>query len=148
MRSITSVKQSDIKEKWYLIDARGARIGTLASITAQLLQGKNDVLKRDYHKPMTKVVIINAEKIDFTEKRGMTKFYKSYSGFPGGLRYASLRDLNQKHPEKPLEAAIKGMLPRTKRGKDMMSNLRIYTGETHNHQAQELETIDLQNIKL
>lgn len=148
MRSITSVKQSDLKEKWYLIDARGARIGKLASITAQLLQAKNDVLKRDYHKPNVKVVITNAEKVDFTEKKGMTKFYKSYSGFPGGLRYASLKVLNEKHPEKPLEYAIKGMLPRTKRGKDMLANVRIYPGEDHAHQAQELEKIDLQNFNI
>ena len=148
MKSITSVKQSDIKEKWYIIDARGARIGRLASITAQLLLGKNDVLKRDYHEPMTKVVIINADKLDITEKRGMTKFYKSYSGFPGGLRYASLKDLSAKHPEKPIESAIKGMLPRTKRGADMMANLRIYAGEDHKHQAQELEKIDLQNFNI
>ncbi len=148
MKSITSVKQSDILEKWYLIDARGARIGKLASITAQLLLGKNDVLKRDYHEPKTKVVIINADKLDITEKRGMTKFYKSYSGFPGGLRYASLKDLSVKHPEKPIESAIKGMLPRTKRGKDMMANVRIYTGEEHKHQAQELEKIDLQTFNI
>lgn len=148
MKSITSVKQSDIKEKWYLIDANGARIGRLASISAQLLQSKNDVLKRDYHVPMAKVVIINADKLDITEKRGMTKFYKSYSGFPGGLRYVSLKDLSVKHPEKPIESAIKGMLPRTKRGDNMMANLRIYAGEVHDHQAQDLEKIDLQNFKI
>ena len=78
----------------------------------------------------------------------MTKFYKSYSGFPGGLRYASLKDLSVKHPEKPIESAIKGMLPRTKRGKDMMANVRIYTGEEHKHQAQELEKIDLQTFNI
>jgi len=148
MRSITSISQSEILEKWYLIDARGARIGTLASIAAQLLQEKNNVLKREYHKPMAKVVIINAQKIDFTDKRGMTKFYKSYSGYPGGLRYVSLENLSEKHPEKPIESAIKGMLPRTKRGKDMMANLRIYIDDNHSHQAQALEKIDLQNFNI
>jgi len=148
MRSITSIKQSDVREKWYLIDARGARIGRLASAAAQLLQAKNDVMARAYHKPMVKVVITNAEKIDFTEKRGMTKFYKSYSGFPGGLRYVSLEKLSEKHPAKPIEAAIKGMLPRTKRGQDMMANLRIYNNDEHNHQAQELVKIDLQNFNI
>lgn len=148
MRSVTSIKQSDIQEKWYLIDARGARVGKLASVAAQLLQGKNDVMKRDYHKPMTKVIIINAKEIDFTDKRGLTKFYKSYSGFPGGLRYVSLRDLNKKHPAKPIESAIKGMLPRTKRGDMMLVNAKIYADNMHKHEAQQPETIDLQSFKI
>ncbi len=148
MKSVTSVKQSEIEEKWYLVDARGLRIGRLASTVAELLQGKNNPKMRNYHKPMNKVVIINASKIDFTEKRGMTKFYKSYSGYPSGLRYVSLEDLIKKFPAKPIEAAVKGMLPRTKRGREMLANLKIFGDENHDHEAQKPELINIKEIKL
>src|SRR6185369_402578 len=105
MKSITSIKQSEIKEKWYLVDATGQRIGTLASKVAELLQGKADPLARRYHKPMTKVVVVNAGKIDFTEKKGVSKFYKSYSGFPGGLRQVDLNHTFAKFPTRPIENA-------------------------------------------
>jgi len=148
MKNIASVKQSEIEEKWYLVDARGQRIGRLASIVAELLQGKNNPLVRSYHIPMVKVVVINATKLDFTEKRGITKFYKSYSGFPGGLRFINLKDLSKEIPERPIENAIKGMLPRTKRGDEMMANLKIYSTETHPHVAQNPEVVDIKSIKL
>ena len=148
MKSITSVKQSEIKEKWYKIDATGQRIGTLASKIAELLQGKNLPLMRSYHKPMNKVVVINAGKIDFTVKRGMTKFYKSYSGYPGGLRFSPLSETFEKFPERPLTLAVKGMLPRTKRGEAMLVNLKVFAGEEHPHEAQKPEEIKIKNFRL
>ena len=148
MRSVTSVKQSELKEKWYLVDAKGQRIGRIATVVAQVLQGKNDPKSRNYHKPMNKVVIINASKIDFTEKKGLTKFYHSYSGFPGGLRFMRLDELMVKFPNKPIEFAIKGMLPHTKRGREMMANLRVFRDETHEHSAQTPEVININEIKL
>lgn len=148
MKSITSISQKDITEKWYLVNAEGQRIGTLASKVAEVLQGKLDPMARAYHKPTTKVVIVNAEKIDFTAKKGMTKFYKNYSGFPGGLRYTSLEELAAKHPEKPLVSAISGMLPKTKRADQMMANLKIFAGSEHNHVAQNPETLDLRKLKI
>ncbi len=148
MKSLTSVKQSEIAEKWYLIDAEGARIGRLATIAAELLQGKTNPLTKKYLKPMVKVVVVNAKKIDFTAKKGMTKFYKRYSGFPGGLKFISLEDTMKLHPERPLENAIKGMLPKTKMGNDIFSNLNIYSDDVHPHQAQTLEKIDIRNFKI
>ena len=148
MKSISSVKQSEIQQKWYLIDATGQRIGTLASKVAQLLIGKNDPKMRPYHKPMAKVVVVNAGKIDFTFKRGMTKFYKSYSGYPDGLSFSSLENTFKKFPTRPLENAIKGMLPKTKRGDLMLGNLRVYADNTHPHEAQKFEVIDVKNFKI
>lgn len=148
MKSISSIKQSEIKEKWYVFDATGQRIGTLASKVAQLLQGKNDPKVRAYHKPMAKVVILNAGKIDFTHKRGMTKFYKSYSGFPDGLSFSSLDSTFTKFPTRPLEIAIKGMLPKTKRGDLMFANLRVYADDKHPHEAQTMEKIDVKTFNI
>lgn len=147
MKSVTSIKQSDIQEKWYLVDATGYRIGNLASKVAELLQSKNNPMVREYHEPMTKVIVINASKIDFTEKRGMTKFFRSYSGYPGGLRFISLEEIFKTHPEKPIEIAVKGMLPKTKRGRAMIANLKVFANETHPHEAQQPEVIDLRNTK-
>jgi len=143
MKKVLSIKQSEIIEKWYIVDAANKRIGTLASKVATLLMGKNNTLARSNLKPLNHVVIINSVNIDFTPKRAITKFYKNYSGFPGGLRFTSLEDLHKKHPAFPIESAIRGMLPKTKRGEEMFSNLRVYPGADHKHTAQNPEIVNL-----
>lgn len=148
MKSVTKIKQSEIQEKWYLVDASGMRIGNLATKVAEILQGKTNPLVRRYHTPQTKVVVINAKDIDFTFKRGMSKFYKNYSGFPGGLRFTSLDDTFNKNPQRPIEIAVKGMLPRNKRGDDMFNNLKVYADANHPHTPEELQTIDIRNIRI
>lgn len=148
MRSVTSISQNEIKEKWYLVDAEGQRIGLIASKVAELLQGKKDRLMRNYHEPKVKVVVVNAGKVDVTPKRAMTKFYKSYSGFPGGLRFASLELLLKTNPTKPIQEAVKGMLPRSKRGDVMMTNLKLFADEKHIHEAQNPEKIDITKVTI
>lgn len=148
MKSVTKIKQSDIQEKWYLVDASGMRIGNLATKVAEILQGKTNPLVRRYHTPQTKVVVINAKDIDFTFKRGMSKFYKNYSGFPGGLKFTSLDDTFNKNPQRPIEIAVKGMLPKNKRGDDMFNNLKVYADADHPHTPEELQTIDIRNIRI
>lgn len=142
-----SIKQSQIQEKWYLVDASGKRIGTMASQIAQLLLGKNNPLVRSNLDPKTKVVVINAAKIDYTPKRGFTKFYKSYSGFPGGLKFRTLDEKMAKDPTFPIENAVKGMLPKNKRGRSLIANLKIYPGGQHPHVGQSPEFIDITNVK-
>jgi len=148
MKSITSIKQSAIQEKWFLVDAKGQRIGIIASKVAELLMGKNNPLTKAYHKPSSHVIVLNAGKIDFTTKRGITKFYKSYSGYPDGLTQINLENTYALHPERPIENAVKGMLPRTKRGDMMIANLKIYVDDQHIHQAQQPEVINLKNFKV
>lgn len=131
-----------------MVDATGMRIGNLASKVAELLQGKTNPFVRRYHKPLTKVIVINAKDIDFTFKRGMSKFYKNYSGFPGGLKFTSLDDTFGKNPERPIEIAIKGMLPRNKRGEDMFNNLKVYPGAEHPHTPEEIKQVDIRNIRI
>ena len=92
--------QKAIEEKWYVINADGLRIGRIASVAAQLLMGKKDVLVRGYHDPRAHVVITNASRIDFTQKRGMTKFYSNYSGFPGGIKFTSLEEAFKKDTDR------------------------------------------------
>ncbi len=136
------INQKSIEEKWYLIDATGLRIGKVATKAAELLLDKGNPLMRDYLQPNTKVIITNAEKIDFTEKKGFSKFYQTYSGYPGGLKRLSLEEQIKKNPTYPLERAIKGMLPKNKRGKAIVTNLKLYSGSEHVHTAQNPQIIE------
>jgi large subunit ribosomal protein L13 len=142
------ISQKDINEKWYLIDANGQRIGRIASLAAELLMGKTSVLSRDYLDPKVKVVVINAEKIDFTAKRGFSKFYKSFSGYPGGLKFTSLDEMFKKNKTFPIENAVKGMLPKTKKSDRAIVNLKVYVGSEHPHTAQTPEEINIKTFKI
>lgn len=143
------ISQSDIKEKWFLVDATGVRAGRLASVVAQLLLGKDNPLIQSNLMPKNKVIVINAEKFDYTSKRGFMKFYKRYSGYPSGLKVEQLKNLINRRPTEPLRRAIKGMLPKNKRGRAILSeNLFIYAGDKHPHEAQKPEKVDIKKLKL
>lgn len=148
MKSVSSISQNDITEKWYVVDATGARIGVLASKVSELLQGKNNPKMKKYHDPKVKVVVINTNNLDITPKRGLTKFYSAYSGFPGGIKFSNLDDLMRSDSTKPVTLAVKGMLPRTKRGEAMLANLKVFTGSEYPHEAQQPEAINLKNLKI
>jgi large subunit ribosomal protein L13 len=148
MKSVSSISQNDITEKWYLVDATGSRIGVLASKVSELLQGKNNPKVKKYHDPKVKVIVINTNNLDVTPKRGLTKFYSAYSGFPGGIKFSNLEDLMRSDSTKPVTLAVKGMLPRTKRGEAMLANLKVFTGSEFPHEAQQPEVINIKNLKL
>ena len=148
MKSISSISQNEIQEKWYLVDAEGKRIGILASKVSEILQGKNNPKVRRNHDPKVKVVVVNAEKVDVTPKKGLTKFYSAYSGYPGGIKFDNLADLVKNNPARPIELAVKGMLPRNKRGELMLANLKVFKGTEHPHAAQQPEAIDIKKLKL
>lgn len=141
------INQEKIQEKWYLVDATGKRIGQIATKVAELLLGKNDVLVKTHVVPQNKVVVINAEKVDFTPKRGFTKFYKRYSGYPSGLKVEDLDTLIKRRPTEPLNKAIKGMIPKNKRGKQILENLFVYEGNNNPHESQKPVVINLDKIK-
>lgn len=141
------INQETIQEKWYLVDATGKRIGLVASKVAELLLGKNDVLVKTHVIPQNKVIILNAEKVDFTPKRGFSKFYKRYSGYPSGLKVENLDSLISRRPTEPLSRAIKGMIPKNKRGKKILGNLYIYEGNNNPHEAQKPQVLNLDKIK-
>lgn len=149
MTKTRTVSKSEINERWYLIDASGLRLGRVASVAAELLLGKNDPKTRDYLLPRNKVVVVNASKLDITEKRKISKIYTNYSGYPGGLRKQTLGELQEKFPERVVEKAIKGMLPKNRRGKAIhATNLYVYTDAGHKHEAQQPEVIDVNNVSI
>ncbi len=140
---------TELIESWHLIDAKGQRIGKVASIAAELLMGKTEPKTRAYLTPKQKVIVINAAEIDVTARKKAGKTYTRYSGFPGGLKIFTLGEMLDTHPERVLEHAIRGMLPRTKQGDAIYAdNLFIYTGSAHKHDAQKPQTVNINEIKL
>ncbi|MBO4281658.1 MAG: 50S ribosomal protein L13 [Bacteroidales bacterium] len=142
-----SAKPSTIQKEWLLIDAEGEIVGRLASVAAQLLRGK---YKTNYTPHMDcgdNVVIINAEKIRFTGKKMTDKQYVRYTGYPGGQRFATPKELLQRKPIAVLEHAIRGMLPKNRLGDQLYRNLYVYAGSEHKQQAQKPRLINLKDIK-
>lgn len=127
----------DIARKWYVMDASGETLGRLASKAAMILSGKLNPQYVPYIDMGDHVIVINAEKIRLTGVKDQKKVYRHYTGYPGGLREESFKRLIQRKPEKVLEEAIKGMLPKTKMGRAMSSKLKVYRGDKHPHLAQQ-----------
>ncbi len=129
-------KLADVKAEWLVVDATGQTLGRLASRISRTLQGKDKpiytahILTGDY------VVVVNASKIRVTGKKLIQKTYYRHSGYVGNLRTFKLRDMMETRPTRVVQLAVKGMLPKTKRGKDMLKRLRIYSGDSHPHEGQ------------
>ena len=132
-----------IDRKWYVVDASGKTLGRLATVAASYLAGKRSPQYTPYIDTGDHIVVINAEKIRLTGLKSQTKMYRRYTGFPGGLREESYIRLLARHPEKIVEDAIKGMLPKTKLGKQMYRKLKVYAGDKHPHQAQKPEALSI-----
>jgi large subunit ribosomal protein L13 len=144
MRTRT-VKASDVNRQWYLVDASGQTLGRLASQIAQILRGKGKPLFAPYIDVGDFVVVVNAERVAVTGTNKMTaKRYYRHSGYPGGLRSVSLAEVMQTHPERAIEYAVRGMLPRGPLGRQMLSKMKVYAGPTHPHAAQQPKEIQLQ----
>lgn len=126
----------NIDRKWYVIDAAGETLGRLATKAANVLSGKLNPQYVPYIDMGDHVIVINAEKVRLTGLKGQSKMYRRYTGFPGGLREESFTRLMNRRPEKVLEEAIKGMLPKSKLGRSMGTKLKVYRGDKHPHQAQ------------
>jgi large subunit ribosomal protein L13 len=126
----------NIERKWFVVDASGQTLGRLATKAASVLAGKLNPKYVPYIDMGDHVVVINAEKIRLTGLKAETKMYRRYTGFPGGLREESYTRLLARKPEKIVEEAIKGMLPKTKMGRQMATKLKVYRGEQHPHEAQ------------
>ena len=130
------VKADDIERKWYTIDASGKVLGRLASDVAYILHGKHKPTFSPYLDVGDHVIVVNADKIAVTGDRLNKKMYYSHSGFPGGLRTTSLQRMLDTHPERVIENAVRGMLPRNKLGDAMVKKLRVYAGPGHPHEGQ------------
>ena len=132
-------KGSEISRRWFVVDAQDQALGRLASHVANLLAGKLKPMWVPFMDMGDHVIIINAEKVKLTGKKLEQKMYYRYSGFPGGMKSVSAHDLKAKRPDRMVEIAVKGMLPKNKLGRAMASKLKVYAGATHPHTAQQPE---------
>ena len=138
-----NVKAKDIQRKWYVVDATDKVLGRLASEVAAILRGKNKPIFTPNLDTGDYVIVINADKVRVTGDKNKKKIYKRHTGYPGGLRTTTFEELLERKPERAIELAVKGMLPKNRLGRDMYRKLRVYAGEDHGHEAQQPESIDL-----
>jgi large subunit ribosomal protein L13 len=131
-----SVKASDIKREWHVIDASDKILGRLATQVASLLMGKHKPTFSTHLDTGDFVVILNADKVRVTGKKAKQKIYYRHSGYPGGLKSNSLEKMMQTNPTRVIEYAVKGMLPHNRLGASMIKKLKVYVGDSHPHLAQ------------
>jgi large subunit ribosomal protein L13 len=136
-------KNEEIERDWYVVDAEGETLGRLASRIAPILKGKHKPIYTPHLDCGDFVIIVNAEKVRVTGRKLDQKLYHRHSGYPGGLKSISLRDQLDKYPERVLQAAIRGMLPKNKLGRRMIKKLKVYAGDSHPHQAQQPRPLEL-----
>jgi len=131
-----SARASELQPRWYVFDAQDQVLGRFATQVAHVLRGKHKPTYTPSINGGDFVIVINAEKIAVTGNRMEDKLYRRHSGYPGGLKTETLRQSLEKHPERPIEIAVKGMLPHNRQGADMLARLKVYAGPSHPHQAQ------------
>jgi len=136
------VKTADVTRKWYLIDAEGKRLGRVAVLAVKLLRGKHKPFFTPFQELGDYVIIINAAKASLSGSKEMNKMYYRHSGYPGGLTAENYKDIVARKPTFPMEAAVKGMLPRGRMGRKLFTNLKVYAGPEHPHAAQKPEIIE------
>ena len=136
-------KPAEVDRKWYVVDADGQTLGRLATKLAETLRGKHKTIYSPSVDCGDYVIVINAEKIAVTGNRMDDKMYHRHSGYPGGLREMTLRQQLEKHPTRPIEIAVRGMLPKNRLGRKMIKKLKVYAGSEHPHQAQQPEIMEL-----
>ncbi|MEW5767920.1 MAG: 50S ribosomal protein L13 [bacterium] len=135
------VKESEIERKWYIVDASDQILGRLACRIANTLRGKDKPIYTPHLDTGDYVVVINADKVVLTGKKAEQKVYHRYSGYPGGLKTISYSDLMAKNPTRIITMAVKGMLPKNKLGKAMLTKLKVYAGSEHPHQGQQPQAL-------
>lgn len=138
-----SLKEGDIEKKWYLVNAEGKTLGRLATGIANILRGKHKPVYSPHLDAGDNIVVINAEKIVLSGTKKDQKYYFRHSHWPGGDRFVNVKKYMAEKPEYILEHAVKGMLPKTKLGRKIFGNLKIYSGSSHPHEAQKPEALEL-----
>ena len=143
MNTTLSAKPAEVRREWYLVNAEGKTLGRLASEIARRLKGKHKPIFTPHVDTGDYIVVVNAEKIAVTGNKMKDKMYHHHTGYIGNLKSISLEKLLQKAPERVLETAVRGMLPRSPLGRSMMKKLRVYAGPEHQHQAQQPKELDI-----
>jgi large subunit ribosomal protein L13 len=138
-----SAKPSEVNRQWFVVDAEGKTLGRLASAIAATLRGKNKPTYTPHIDTGDFVIVLNAGKVKVTGSKETQKFYYRHSNYPGGLKTESLKDVRERHPDRIIESAVRGMLPRTALGKQQLTKLKIYEGNEHPHGAQNPAALEL-----
>ncbi len=136
-------KKHDIKRAWHVVDATGKPLGRLASEVAKRLRGKHKPQYTPHLDVGDHIIVVNAKKIVVTGNKRENKLYYRHSGYVGNLKVASFREMIDKHPERVIERAVKGMLPRNSLGREMFRKLHVYAGATHKNQAQQPQPLEI-----
>lgn len=132
---------SEIERNWYVVDAEDQILGRMATRIASFLMGKEKPIYTNFLDTGDFVVVVNIDKIKLSGKKWDDKFYYSHSGYPGGLKQISAARLLEKHPDRVIKHAVRGMLPKNKLGRQMLKRLKVYTGPEHPHDAQKPENL-------
>lgn len=142
MKTTYMANPNTIERKWYVVDAEGKTLGRLAAEVAKVLRGKNKPTFTPHVDTGDHVIVINAEKVRFTGKKLEQKTYFRHSGYPGGSTFVTLGNMLAKHPERIVEMAVRGMLPKNKLGAQIYRKLNVYAGPEHPHAAQKPEVLE------
>jgi large subunit ribosomal protein L13 len=140
-----ATKQSDVQRDWYVVDASGIVVGRLATEIARILSGKNKPIYAPYLDCGDHVIVVNADRAVLSATKSAKKRYYRHSGYPGGLKETSFIEMMGKKPERIIELAVKGMLPKNRLGRKMYRKLKVYAGPEHPHTAQQPKLLELKS---
>ena len=143
MQKTHVTKDDDVQHEWFVVDASGRTLGRLATEIARVLRGKHKPVYSPSVDTGDYVIVVNAEKVRVTGRKMDQKTYYRHSGYPGGLKAITLRNLLQRNPTRPIEHAVRGMLPRSRLGRRQFKKLRVYAGPDHPHAAQNPTALEL-----
>lgn len=138
-----SAKPETVERSWFVVDAEGKALGRIASEIARRLRGKHKAVYTPHVDTGDYIVVVNAEKVRVTGNKETDKTYYHHSGYPGGLKSITLDKLRASHPERIIESAVRGMLPKGPLGRDMYRKLRVYAGPAHKHEAQAPQPLEI-----
>ena len=139
----TMAKANEVDRKWYVIDAEDKDHGRKATEVATLLRGKHKPIYTPHVDTGDYVIVINADKVKLTGTKWDNKIHASHTGYPGGRREVVYKEIREKHPERVIEYAVKGMLPKSRLGRSMFGKLKVYAGPNHPHEAQKPEVYEV-----
>lgn len=146
-RRTWSPKQADLDtgKRWFIVDAEGKTLGRLATVIAATLRGKTKPTYTPHADMGDYVIVVNAEKVALTGNKETQKLYSRHSGYPGGLRQRSVREVRASHPERIIQSAVRGMLPKNVLGEKQLRKLKVYAGPSHPHLTQQPEPLSLES---
>ncbi|MBK5944390.1 50S ribosomal protein L13 [Halorhodospira sp. 9621] len=138
-----SAKPAEVQRDWYLVDATDKTLGRLASEVAHRLRGKHKPVFTPHVDAGDYIVVINADKVRLTGRKERDKQYFWHTGFPGGIKSRSVAEVRERHPERLIESAVRGMMPKNRLGRAMLKKLKVYAGNEHRHHAQQPQPLEL-----